>query len=118
MSADVSQLDDLADDLAAAPVAALKQSRTVVQKATADIKRDAQIAAPVDTGTLRNSIGYRTTISAAATEGEVGPTASYGAYVEDGTSRMAPQPYMGPAFDRNAPLFIAAMEALGAEVIQ
>jgi hypothetical protein len=31
---------------------------------------------------------------------------------------MAPQPYMGPAFDRNAPLFIAAMEALGAEVIQ
>ncbi len=117
MSADVTELDGLASDLAKAPAEALTRSRVVVQKSTADIKRDAQIGAPVDTGNLRNSIGYRTTISATSTDGEVGPTAAYGAFVEDGTSRMAPQPYMGPAFDRNAPLFIQAMEALGAEVI-
>ena len=43
---------------------------------------------------------------------EVGPTAEYGAYVEYGTSRMAPRAYMGPAFDRHAPDLVTAVEQI------
>ena len=40
---------------------------------------------------------------------EIGPTASYGVYVEYGTRRMSPQPYMGPALEANAPMFEKAI---------
>ena len=39
-------------------------------------------------------------------------TASYAPFVEQGTSRQAPQPFMGPATDRNATLFEEAMKRL------
>ena len=45
--------------------------------------------------------------------GRVGPTADYGRFVEYGTSRMAPQAFMGPSFDRNAALYVQACEAIG-----
>jgi HK97 gp10 family phage protein len=68
---------------------------------------------PVDTGNLRNSIGteflgYSGNVVAA----EIGPTASYGHWVEYGTSRMAPRSFMGPAADIVGPDFAAAMLSL------
>lgn len=67
------------------------------------VERDGKAICPVDTGFLKNSIttdfeGDGRFMSMSA---EIGPTASYGGYVEYGTSRMSPQPYMGPAFDKN-----------------
>jgi hypothetical protein len=47
---------------------------------------------------------------------EIGPTASYGIYVELGTSRMRPQPYLGPATEKHAPAFYRAAEILGQQV--
>jgi hypothetical protein len=44
--------------------------------------------------------------------GEVGPTVDYGMFVEAGTSRMGPQPYMRPAFDRRAPILEQILEQL------
>lgn len=87
---------------------------TVTRKAGNDIERTAKILAPVDTGYLRNSISTSVEGSghAASITVEVGPTANYGAFVEDGTSRMAPQPYMGPATDRVVPLWQRALEAI------
>ena len=41
---------------------------------------------------------------------EIGPTASYGEYVELGTSRMAPHAYLGPAFDRHAGSWADALD--------
>ncbi len=63
------------------------------------IQSDARRACPVDTGQLRSSIvaepvredGDRLVL-------RVGTNVEYAAYVEFGTSRMAPQPYMRPAF--------------------
>jgi HK97 gp10 family phage protein len=84
----------------------------VVQKSTYDGQRLAQARCPVDTGNLRSSISSEFRGGGASVEGEFGPTASYGGYVEDGTSRMAPQPYMGPATDAIEPKFLAAIAKL------
>lgn len=54
----------------------------------------------VDTGTLRRSITY----TVDGTKGEVGSTLKnppYGAYLEYGTSRMKPRPWLKPATDKN-----------------
>lgn len=101
---DLAQMNRLLADMTAAPREAEGQVRVVVQKGAADIKRDAKIFAPVDTGNLRSSIGYETRITGDAVEAEIGPTVDYGHYVELGTTKMAPAAYMGPAFDRNAPM--------------
>lgn len=69
-----------------------------VRRTALAVERDAKAFCPVDTGNLRDSIS--TTVSGSSAE--VGPTAEYGQFVEFGTSRMAPEAFMGPAFDRHA----------------
>ena len=102
----VAQLDDKADGM---------DSRTgmVVRKALFDIERGAKQRAPVDTGFLRNSIVTHLSIAnMRANGGEVVAEADYSVFVEYGTSRMAPQPFMNPALEAVLPGFTAAMEAL------
>ena len=67
----------------------------VTEKAARDIERDAKAFAPVDTGNLRSSISTDVTVTGRSVLAEIGPTASYGEYVELGTSRMAPHAYLG-----------------------
>lgn len=117
MSADASDLRKFATDLTKAPSRAQAAARSAVAKTAADISRDAKILAPVDTGNLRNSIGYDLRHERDGSEAEIGPTANYGIYLEYGTSVMAAQPYLGPAFDRRIPGFEKAMEQLGGDAI-
>ena len=86
---------------------AARQTSQAVRSTLIGIQTDARISAPVDTGNLRASISYNldTPLS-----GEVGPEANYGIYVETGTSRMAPQPYLHPAADRWEPRFREALD--------
>lgn len=109
---DMAQLNTLATDLGRIANEALPLAKLVVQKSAADIKRDAQAFAPVDTGNLRSSIGYETEMAPNSVGAEVGPSAAYGAFVEFGTSQHAPAAYMGPAFDRHAGEFEQAMGAI------
>lgn len=102
---DFSELNRLAIDLGKAPAKAVPLARKVLEKSSADIERDAKTFAPVDTGNLRASISR----DVKGLEAEVGPTASYGGYVEWGTSRKGPAAFMGPAFDRHAGLFEQAL---------
>lgn len=56
----------------------------------------------VDTGTLRRSITY--TIDESKMVGKVGSTINdppYGAYLEFGTSRMKPRPWLKPAIEKS-----------------
>lgn len=108
----IEEFYKVSQDLTGASRSALPMARLAVQKACADIKADAQLAAPVRNGDLRKSIGYETQQLATSVWGEVGPTVEYGGYVEYGTSRMAPQPYITPAFDKHAPLLEAALEQI------
>lgn len=119
MSADVSQVREFANHVRATTGRVGATTAAVVRKVTLDIERDARVFAPVDTGNLRNSMTseFAGDGRGGSMTGTTGPTASYGGYVENGTSRMAPQPYLGPAFDRHTPGFYAAMEQIASRLL-
>lgn len=112
---DTSELNQLGAQLGDIGREALPLARIAVQKTAADIKADAQMFAPVDTGYLRSSITYETRELTDSVVGDIGPTAAYGKYVEHGTSRMAPHAFMGPAFDRRVPDLAAAFEHIAGQ---
>lgn len=68
----------------------------------------AKLAAPVDTGTLRNSIMLDEVTPERAI---LGPHVDYAEHVEFGTSRMAAQPYLRPAVDEHEREIVGAIEA-------
>lgn len=104
-----NQTRRLSADLRKAGAAAPGLAKLAVRKSCLDLEAIAKDRAPVDTGFLMNSIGTEFFGDAFVVGGRVGPTANYGAFVENGTHRMAPQPYMGPATDAVEPGFLAAM---------
>lgn len=104
----MGELLRLADDLGDAGPQVEDRCKRVVEKTGHDVVSDAQALAPVDTGNLKNSISVD--FDADGLGFEAGPTANYAHFLEWGTSRMAPQPYMIPAFDRRIE---PAIEALG-----
>ena len=86
-----------------------KQMDQAVRKAAFDVEANAKVAAPVDTGFLRNSIKAE---SIGAKHWRVSVFASYGKFVEMGTLRHAPQPYLLPALDKVLPSLKAAMKRI------
>lgn len=107
---DNSEVTHLAFDLAAAPARVAVKTGRAIAKTAHDIEADAKAIVPVDTGFLKNSIStdvHRDSLSA-----EIGPTANYGRFVEEGTSRMGPQPYMRPAYDRRKEGLVQAIEQI------
>lgn len=84
--------------------------RKVVRHIGAEMQAKAQQNAPVDTGTLKRSIGIE--ITDGGMTAEVEPTAEYSAYVELGTRFMEAQPYLGPAFNEQKEKFKKDMKKL------
>lgn len=108
---DTSELRSLSRDLAGAGDRAVRRTFTALDKGAHAIEAGGKSRAPVDTGNLRASISAEQVVATdEASEWHVGPTASYGVYVELGTSRMPPQAYMGPATDQVEPGLTAALE--------
>lgn len=96
------------------------RARVVVRKTALDIVRDAKAIAHQKfsseaTGATANSISA-SDLRRVGTSGdltvEIGPTTYYAWFVENGTSRMAAKPFMGPAADRNEGPFAEAMGQL------
>lgn len=89
---------------------AAKAIELYLQKIVADAKDDV----PVRTGTLQRSLMFW------GGEGEyhVGSQVHYAAYVEFGTSRMAPRPYFTPALTRNIPVLRQALRDMTEEWIE
>lgn len=112
-SFDSSDVRRLEVDLTKAPGTVQRKASQAIRKTAFDIEADAKLLAPVDTGNLKNSISTDVTLLSA----EIGPTASYGYYVENGTRYMSPQPYMRPAFDRRAPGLAEALAKAGGEIL-
>lgn len=110
---DSGEVQRLAADLVkAAPQVGAKATHAV--RATAsDIEQTAQTLAPVLTGHLKGSISSHVR----GLDAEVGADTRYAGYVEYGTSVMAPQPYMGPAFDQHAPDLEQALGDAGEDIL-
>ncbi len=88
----------------------LKDVKRVVRHNGKEMQVKAQRNAPVDTGTLKRSIGLE--ITDAGMSAEVEPTAEYAPYVELGTRFMEAQPYLKPAFNEQKEKFKADMKKL------
>lgn len=110
---DVSEINALAVDLGNAPARVVPRVNLALRKSITDMERDAKVFAAVDTGNMRNSVSSTVTGLSA----EMGPTAEYAPFVEDGTSDQAPQAFVGPAFDRNVPGFVTAVGIAGGEAL-
>lgn len=96
------ELAALAADLGRASWKATGEARAAVQRSAQNVKAEARRRAPRrKRARLVNSINYEMRGSSA----EIGPTAFHGGYVEEGTSKMAPRPYLAPALEREAPAF-------------
>lgn len=114
MQIDASELTNFAHELKAHVAKHPAMAKAIVKKTAKDIEASAKAIAPVDTGNLRNSIKTSDlrTVSQSAPSAEVRASAIYAQYLEFGTSRMAPQPFMGPAASKHEPAFLKAMEEL------
>lgn len=88
----------------------LRQRASQVVRTTAlDIEAQAKATVPVDTGTLKNSIQAE---QAGDLAWQVGTPVEYAPYVEYGTTKMAPRPYLGPAAEAVRGPFEQAMKHL------
>lgn len=110
---DFSEVAVLAADLRDAAPRAVAAAKVAVAKTAFDLSAIAQAIVPVDTGTTKNSIGADIDGLIAV----IGPTTSYAPFLEYGTYKMPPRPFMGPAADQVEPGFIEAMRQLGAGAI-
>lgn len=114
---DVSQVLKLSADLERSSGRLGRKAASVVRKSGQQLKTQAQALAPTRTGALRASVQVSTSGDGRGSgiSATVGPTVRYAQFVEYGTSKMTPQPFIGPALDAVTPSFIAAMERLAEE---
>ena len=113
LSVDDAEIRRFERDVEVSSREASKQARNVVRKSTFATEAGGKARAAVLTGFMRNSITSDFIGSNAdVAVGTTGPEAEYSPYVEHGTSRQAPQPFMGPAADEVEPTFYAALEAI------
>lgn len=86
--------------------------KRVVKENGKSLQEAAQRKAPVDTGTLKRSIGLE--IRDGGLTAEIEPTAEsqYAAYVEYGTRYMNAQPYMRPSYTAQKEKFKSDLKKL------
>lgn len=90
---DTDKLDYLADHI-------LEELAGVVLRVTEEAVSDAKRRAPVDTGELRDSIGYE--LGEDGLTAELTVDADHGVFQELGTKYVQPQPFLAPAMDAAA----------------
>ena len=117
MKIDSSELRKLEADLGSAGPRVGKKVAAAVRKGGLAVQRTGRANAPRATGDLAASIEatfYGDGRSGGITA-VVGPTVRHGMFQERGTSRHAPQPFMGPALDAESPAVVAEIERAAAQ---
>lgn len=87
-----------------------KEAGVAVRTRAHDIENLAKQNVPVDTGYLKSTIGVALGVDDLVAV--VGASANYAAFVEYGTAKMSPRPYLGPAFEAVRPAFEADIAAI------
>lgn len=77
--------------------------RDVIKSGGERVAKAAQRFAPKASGDMADSIKSTMVGNATMSEAEIGPTAFYGRFLEHGTAKMAPRPFLGPALDEVSP---------------
>lgn len=118
---DVSQVRALAADLRGVAEVSQQMARAAVDKSAFDVERIAKQNIVdkniIDTGATLNSVGVTRSGGGTFARAEIGPTTEYAPYLEEGTYRTPPRPFMAPAIDEVEPGFVAAMEQIGGLVL-
>lgn len=110
VNVDLAQLHTLAAQMAALGPRAELMAREVIRDAAERAEDRARDLVPYRTGDLHNSIYSKPIDSGLGFE--LGATMEYAGFVELGTSRMAPQPYIRPAFEHATSVGMATMNSL------
>lgn len=84
------------------------QVKSVVAESAEVITSQARSLAPVDTGNLKNSINANYFNSGASAE--ISTPVSYAPHIEWGTYKMSAQPFLFPAYERERPKYLRALE--------
>lgn len=103
-----------ADRLSRAPVEQQAKLSALAARTAKNIGNRARTLAPVLTGTLRSSITVEET---SPLHWEIKADAFYGRFVEYGTSRQAPQPFMAPAAEAYEEAFYLGVEVIAAGLL-
>ena len=82
----------------------------VVKRNTSQAQRKAMQYAPVDTGFMKRSITMDVDVTGLA--GYITVGADYGAYLEYGTRFNSEQPFLRPARNEQAPIFLKDLQNL------
>ncbi len=96
------ELNKLIWDLSRAPDEVKDNAGKAVYSVIHKVEDTSKTFVPVRTGTLRDSISSEVRAEPGVIVGEAGPEARHGRFVEWGTSKDAPQAFMGPALDRHS----------------
>lgn len=81
----------------------INRGQRALEEGAKDLAYDIATGAPVDTGSLRNSVSVEKNGKdiVVIVGGSSNPhDVDYAEYVENGTSKMRAQPFIGPALDR------------------
>jgi len=125
MEIEIVGLRELEDKLSNLDVKLGKALAEALDMIAVKIRDDAKDFAPVDTGALRKSIRIekkgKLKVSIIAGGGGIinprsGREVDYAGYVEFGTSRASPQPYMRPALEKNRDLILRIVKEKVLEV--
>lgn len=117
--ADFSGLHRLAGDLSQAGAQALPKAKIAVQKTGNDVAASGKMGGRYKniTGDNRETIGFDLIETGGSVAADIGPATNYGRFLEFGTSRRPPDPYMQPALEKHAPGFEKAIESLGGSIL-
>lgn len=76
----------------------IEEVEQALLSAVQKVEADAKLMAPIDKGTLRNSIGIQ---KEGFADFKVGTVVPYARFVEEGTIRNKPQPFLKPSVNKN-----------------
>lgn len=116
ITVDASQYMVFAAELDAANARLGSLATAVVTKTAYDVEADTKSTIismdAVDTGAMLNSVSTDITTGGSSVESETGPTVEYAIYVHDGTSVVAPRPFMQGPFERHSAKLVEAFEQM------
>lgn len=109
----IADLDGIAAAFeASGPLLQIKVS-VATRRTALTIEALSKQTVPVDTGATKNSIGSDIAETGSGDgygiDVESGPQTDYAMFIEVGTERMPPRPFMGPAFDQAVPPWLDAL---------